>query len=171
MDDVHDSPHSPDRVSELELADLDDVADRDELRRRYDILLQEIRISLPGVQILLAFLLTVPFAQRFGDLDVWGRRAFGLALTSAMLSVICLVTPSILHRVGTRTARSDRLRWSIRAMLAGLGLLAIALVAAMWSVARFVFGNAAGWWLTVPVVVFIAFAWVVLPFALRRHPH
>jgi Family of unknown function (DUF6328) len=164
----HESAPSAPPDSDKDLSELDDEADRDELRRRYDILLQEIRISLPGVQILLAFLLTVPFAQRFGELDVWGRRAFGLALTSAMLSVICLVTPSLLHRLGTRTARSARLRWSIRAMLVGLALLATALVAAMWSVARFVFGDALGWWLTMPVVIFFTAAWVVLPLTLRR---
>jgi Family of unknown function (DUF6328) len=171
MEDGHESARSARPDSEKDIAELDDEADRDELRRRYDILLQEIRISLPGVQILLAFLLTVPFAQRFGDLDVWGRRAFGLALTSAMLSVICLVTPSMLHRLGPRTARSDRLRWSIRAMLLGLTLFATALVAAMWSVARFVFGDTTGSWLTVPVVAFFTAAWVVLPLTLRKHKY
>jgi hypothetical protein len=168
MDD--DAGHATDSIpdSEKSLADLDDELDRDELRRRYEVLLQELRVSLPGVQILLAFLLTVPFAQRFGDLDTWGRRAYGVSLASAMLSVICLITPSMLHRVGPRTARSDRLRWGIRAMLAGLTLFAVALVSAMWAVARFVFDDTVGWWLTVPVVVLFVLAWIVLPMSFRR---
>ena len=157
--------------SEKNVKQLDDIADRVELRNRYDLLLQEVRVALPGVQILLAFLLNIPFAQQFDDLDTWGRRAYGVALTSSMLSVICLVTPSMLHRLGMRTARSDRLRWSIRAMLLGLTLLATALVAAMWSVARFVFGDTTGWLLTVPVVIFFIAAWVVLPLTLRTRKH
>ncbi len=52
--------------------DLDDMADRDVLRNRYEVLLQELRASLPGVQILSAFLLTAPFSQRFDELDDLG---------------------------------------------------------------------------------------------------
>ena len=48
-------------------------ADREELRTRYQMLLQELRVVLPGVQVLMAFLQTAPFAQRFGDLDDLGR--------------------------------------------------------------------------------------------------
>jgi Family of unknown function (DUF6328) len=51
--------------SDEDTEDLDDVADREELRQRYYGLLQELRVVLPGVQVLLAFLLTAPFAQRF----------------------------------------------------------------------------------------------------------
>ncbi len=57
------------------VAELDDEADRDELRRRYYGLMQELRVLLPGVQILVAFLLTVPFATRFGNV---GRVREGL---------------------------------------------------------------------------------------------
>ena len=99
---------------------LDDDADRPELRQRYYGLLQELRVVLPGVQVLLAFLLTVPFAQRFNELDAAGRRAFQVALTGSMLSVIFLLGPTFLHRFGERRARRDRLLWSIRLMVVGL---------------------------------------------------
>src|SRR2546423_9710865 len=118
--------------SEKEPDELHDVEDRPELRNRYDLLLQEVQVSLPGVQILLAFLLTVPFSQRFGDLDRWGRGAFAVALCASMVSVVSLLTPTLLHRLGLRTARADRLRWSIRFEVTGLLSLAVALVAAMW---------------------------------------
>jgi len=74
---------------------LDEEADRDELRQRHYGLLQELRVVLPGVQVLLAFLLTVPFAARFTELDDAGRRAFEIALTSSMLSVVFLLGPSL----------------------------------------------------------------------------
>jgi hypothetical protein len=155
--------------SEKQTSELDDVADRDELRKRYDMLLQELRVTLPGVQVLTAFLLTAPFSQRFGELDLWGRRAYGAALASSMISVIFLLAPAVLHRLGERRARSARLRWSIRLMLAGLFLLGLALVSAMWSVARFVFGTGTAWWLTGPMIVLIVSVWIVLPFTLRRN--
>jgi Family of unknown function (DUF6328) len=149
--------------SEKEPGELHDVEDREELRNRYNLLLQEVRVSLPGVQILLAFLLTVPFSQRFGELDSWGRGAYAVALGSSMVSVVSLLTPTLLHRLGARTARADRLRWSIRMQVLGLLSLALALVAAMWGVARFVFSDAVAWWLTVPMVILMVLCWGVLP--------
>ncbi len=154
--------------SEKNVNQLDDVADRAELRNRYDLLLQEVRVALPGVQILLAFLLTVSFQQRFEDLDTWGRRAYGVALTGSMLSVVCLLTPAVLHRLGQRTARADRLRWSIRLQVLGLVFLGAALIAGLWGVARFVFGNGLAWCITLPTTVLVLICWVVLPLSLRR---
>ena len=155
--------------SEKDSRELDDVADRDELRSRYDMLLQEIRVVLPGVQVLSAFLLTAPFSQRFGDLDRWGRGAFGVALTSSMLSVILLLGPTLLHHLGDRNARSHRLSLSIVLLLLGLAALAVALLTALWGVSRFVFGTATAWAITAPVALAIVVVWLVLPRLLRRH--
>ena len=155
--------------SEKDSRELDDVTDRSELRSRYDMLLQEIRVVLPGVQVLSAFLLTAPFSQRFGELDRWGKVAFGTALTSSMLSVILLLGPTLLHHLGERTARSQRLGGSIVLLLLGLAALAVALLSALWGVSRFVFGTAIAWSITSPVVVAIAVVWLVLPQLLRRH--
>ena len=154
-------------ASDEDSEDLDDVVDRDELRQRYYGLLQELRVVLPGVQVLLAFLLTVPFAQRFSELDVWGRRAFELALTSSMFSVIFLIGPTFLHRLGERRARSARLQWSIRMLVTGIVLLGVSLVTAMWSVARFVFGTSTAWRLTIPIVVTMVALWLILPMTLH----
>jgi len=133
------------------------------------MVLQEIRIVLPGVQVLSAFLLTAPFSQRFTDLDTWGRRAFGVALTSSMLSVILLMGPTLLHHLGERTARSARLRRSIALLLLGLASLSVALLSALWGVSRFVFGTGIAWALTVPVTVVLIIVWLVLPRSLERH--
>jgi len=153
---------------EKDAGELDDIADREELRSRYELLLQEIRVSLPGVQILLAFLLTAPFSQRFGDVDSWGRAAYGIALGSSLVSVVCLLTPTVLHRFGARTAR---LVWSIRLEVAGLLALAVALVAATWGVSRYVFNSAVGWTVTGGAVALFLVCWVALPRRLRRRWH
>jgi O-antigen/teichoic acid export membrane protein len=156
---------------ERDAGELDDIADRQELRSRYELLLQEVRVSLPGVQILLAFLLTAPFSPRFGDVDSWGRLAYGIALASSLVSVVCLLTPTVLHRLGERTARAERLVWSIRLEVAGLLAVAVALVAATWGVSRYVFNSAVGWIVTGGAVALILVCWVVLPRRLRRRWH
>lgn len=146
-----------------DLHELNDRDDREELRTRYYGLLQELRVVLPGVQVLVGFQLTVPFAQRFPELDDWGRFAYGVSLISALLSVICLLTPTVYHRIAKRTERTARLRWGIRMTVTGVLLLAVALVAGLWCVSRLVFGFRAAWVLTVPVAVVIVVLWILLP--------
>ncbi len=159
----HEFPHS-----DLDVAQLDDESDRDELRSRYYGLLQEVRVILPGVQVLLAFLLTVPFANRFGELDTFGRTLFGIALVSALLSVISLLTPTVFHRIALRTHRKIRLQWGIRFTLAGLFLLATALLSALWCVSRFIFGPDTAQLLVFPVAAAVFLVWIVLPLAVGR---
>ncbi len=158
-----DFPHS-----DLDVEELDDELDRDELRSRYYGLLQEVRVILPGVQVLLAFLLTVPFANRFGKLDTFGRTLFGVAMVSALCSVISLLTPTVFHRVAERTRRKARLEWGIRFTLAGLGLLALALVSGLWCVSRFIFGAGTAALIVIPVTVGIVLVWIVLPLVVGR---
>jgi len=93
---------SSDTSDDRGLHQLDDRLDREELRNRYAILLQELRVALPGVQVLVGFLLTVPFANRFPELDEGGRAAYGIALIASLLSVVCLLTPTVYHRVADR---------------------------------------------------------------------
>jgi membrane protein YdbS with pleckstrin-like domain len=85
-----------------------------------------------------------------------------------MLSVLALLTPTILHRVGERTARVARLRWSIRLQVSGLFLLGVALMTALWGVARFVFGATTSWLVVTPVFVVLIVLWVIVPLLVRR---
>ena len=57
-------------------------------------LLQELRIALPGVQILFAFLLTVPFAQGFEKVTSFQRTLFFVSLLATAASTICLIAPT-----------------------------------------------------------------------------
>ncbi len=156
------------RSAERDAKELDDVADRDELRKRYEMLLQELRVVLPGVQVLMAFLLTAPFAQRFTDLDDIGRRSYLIALVSALGSTICLLTPTVFHRVAERTARRARLVWSVRLAVVGMVLLAVALTTASWCITRLVFGTAAATVVAVCAVTAFVGVWVVLPLSVGR---
>src|SRR6478735_12349109 len=135
-------------------AELDDAQDREELRRRYDMLLQELRVLLPGVQILVAFLLTAPFAQGFDQVDELGRVLYGVALTFGLFAIVAFTTPIALHRFGERTARSSRLVLSIRATRGGIGFLGVSLLSAFAVIVRVVYDSlAAGLMLTIVIVV------------------
>jgi hypothetical protein len=150
-------------VDDRPAGELDDELDRDELRQRYYGLLQEVRVLLPGVQILVAFLLTVPFDSAFRNLDALGRDLYGISLGCGFVAVIALVTPIALHRMGPRRSRSERLVWSIRLCRVGLGFLGASLTAGLVLVTRDVFGDATAAVAGAACLVLIVGAWVVLP--------
>jgi hypothetical protein len=156
---------SADRFGDVPVHELDEgnPAHHEELRQRYYGLLQELRVLLPGVQVLVAFLLTAPFAARFPELDQTGRTLFGVSLWAGIMAVVSFVSPTVFHRIGGRTLRAERLSWGIRTTRAGLLFLAVALLAASLVVTRFVFDD----WVAVVFVGSIAAgmlaAWVAVP--------
>jgi hypothetical protein len=143
--------------------DLDDQRDRDELRRRYYGLVQELRVLLPGTQVLVAFLLTVPFDNRFQELDALGERLFGVALGAGALAIISLIAPTAFHRYGHRRSRVSRLLWSIRLLRIGLALLAVSLLASLTVVIRLIFGDTAALISAVLLAACLVFLWIVVP--------
>jgi hypothetical protein len=156
--------------ADVAASQLDDTEDRDELRRRYYGLMQELRVLLPGVQILVAFLLTAPFASRFPDLDETGRVLYGVALCAGTASIVAFATPTVIHRVGDRRARSARLAWSVQLGRFGLACFGLALGAARMVVARFVFSPTTSVVIGAAVVVTILVAWVAMPLAVGGRP-
>jgi hypothetical protein len=115
------------------------------------------------VQVLVAFLLTVPFSDRFEDLDSVGRSSYLVSLLAALVATVCFIAPTAQHRTGPRAARSVRVTWAVRMTRAGLTFTAIALAAATYCVTRFVFANALAAWLTSALTAVIVISWVVLP--------
>ena len=154
--------------SETPANQLDDERDREELRNRYYGLMQELRIVLPGVQVLVAFLLTVPFAQGFAEIDDFSRGLFGAALVAAILSVVAFITPTAMHRFGDRTARGERLQISIITTRVGLLLLAIAMTLSLAVVSRFLYDGIITVLLVAVIVVAVVALWIVTPLATRR---
>jgi hypothetical protein len=151
--------------SRTSAAGLDDEQDRSELRSRYYGLLQELRVVVTGVQVLLAFLLAVPFAQRFGELDSTAQAWFGVALTSATISVILFVTPTAMHRFGRRTARGERLAISIVVTRIGMVFLAVAILSSFGVVVSFLFGGPVPALLVALIAVTIVVLWIAVPIA------
>jgi Family of unknown function (DUF6328) len=81
----------------------DEKDDRDETRserldRNWNDMLQELRVVQTGVQLLSGFLLTLPFTERFKDLDVWQERLYLALVLTAGLAVGATLTPIMVHR-------------------------------------------------------------------------
>jgi hypothetical protein len=119
-------------------------------------LLNELRVALPGVQILFAFLLTVPFTQRFPELTAFQRDVFYITLLATTLSTGCLIAPSAAHRL--RFHQGDR-EWLIesgnRLLIAGLGFLAIAIGSAFLLITDLLFTGVRVW-------IYSGLAWAVI---------
>ena len=130
--------------------------------------MQELRVLLPGVQILVAFLLTAPFALRFDDVDRTGRAFYGLAMGAGTAAIICFVTPTAIHRVGRRRSRRSRLVWSVRLLRIGLALFGLALSNALALVARLVYGETESLIVGATCLGLVAAMWVVLPWIAGR---
>jgi Family of unknown function (DUF6328) len=87
------------------------VAETSEQRHNPELieLLNELRVALPGVQVLFAFLLAVPLANGFPKLSQTGRDVYFAAFIATALSIVLLIAPSSYHRLrGDSTTRSGR---------------------------------------------------------------
>ncbi len=148
----------------------DDDRGREEKRRDRQILelLNELRVALPGVQILFAFLLTVPFAQRFGQLTPFQRDVYYVTLMVTALSTACLIAPSAAHRL--RFHQGER-AWIVESAntltIVGLCFLALAISGAVLLITDIMFDGARVWIYSAVVWVTIAALWFIRP--LTRH--
>jgi amino acid transporter len=126
-------------------------------------LLNELRVALPGVQVLFAFLLAVPFANGFPKLGELDRHVFFVAFIATALSTVCLIAPSSYHRLRWRDHDKERMlvvsNWLT---IAGLVFLAVAITAVVFVITDFLFHGA---W-AVAFTALVAAAFLVLWFAL-----
>ena len=127
-------------------------------------LLAELRVALPGVQILFAFLLTVPFSAGFDRTTPFQRDVLFVTLMLTALSTACLIAPSAAHRL--RFHKGDR-AWIIesanRMTIAGLVLLAGAMVCAVLLITDVLFDGARVWIYSGVFAVAICALWFLRP--------
>jgi small-conductance mechanosensitive channel len=138
------------------------------VNRDLEQMLQELRVVLPGVQVLLAFLLTAPFQQRFAELLPNVRNVYFAAVCCAVMAVALLIAPSAHHRLTFRREEKERLLITgNRLAVIGTMFLAAAIVLAFYVVAHALFG--AGQALASALVAAVVFAtvWYLLPFTRR----
>ena len=139
-----------------------------DLDRELIELLNELRVALPGVQVLFAFLLAVPFTQRFPQVTSLQKDAFFLAVICTAISTVLLIAPSSYHRIQWRQRDKERmLETSNRLAIAGTFFLAVAMTAVVFLITDLIFGNATTAIATAAIALLFAWFWYGLPIMRR----
>jgi Flp pilus assembly protein TadB len=125
----------------------DGTQDRESPKQRIDRelieLLNELRVALPGVQVLFAFLLTMPLTQRFGDLTSAQRVVYFGTLLSTAIATAFLMTPTAYHRLRFREADKERLlRVGNRAAVTGIAFMMVSIGGAVFLIADLLYHSA-----------------------------
>jgi hypothetical protein len=137
------------------------------LDRNLGELLQELRVVIPGVQVLFAFLLTVPFQERFTEINAFQRDVYFTTLMCTAISAILLMSPTAYHRLTFRYQQKRRLVfYSNRFAIIGLTFLAAAMTGALLLVTDVLFSTTASAVVVGLTVTGILVLWYALP--LRR---
>lgn len=138
------------------------------LDRNLGELLQELRVALPGVQVLFAFLLAVPFQQNFTKITAFQERVYFATLLLTALSAALLITPSAYHRMTFRYQQKDHLVFlANRLAIAGLGALALAMTGAIVLITDVLFGATATIVAGVSALLVFVVLWYLLPLKRR----
>ena len=145
------------------------MPESEEERRNRELieLLNELRVALPGVQVLFAFLLAVPFANGFPRLGGLDRDIFFVAFITTALSTALLIAPSSYHRLRWRAGDKERMLVISNALtIAGTAFLALAMTGVVFLISDLLFGIAAA--IPVAAAAGAAFAWFWYALPLSR---
>jgi hypothetical protein len=146
----------------------DDVS---EFEREWIELLNEVRVVLPGVQLLFAFLFTAPFTERFGRVSPLVHAGFFVSFVATTGACAFLVAPSVYHRLHWRRDvldKEDMLQTCNRLAITGVVLLALAMSSAVFVLSSLVFGGPVTVVTTGVALSAFGWLWFVLPLS-RRH--
>jgi hypothetical protein len=142
----------------------DQESKSEQLDRELGELLQELRVALPGVQVLFAFLLTVPFSQGFQRMTEFQRDLyFGVLLATAVTSVM-FIAPSSYHRIRWRDFDKEKLiSTSTRLTIVGIFFLALAVAGAVYLIGDVMFGAGVAAVSTAVIAALLIWFWFGLP--------
>ncbi len=150
------------------MATTTDESHEERLNRELIELLNELRVALPGVQVLFAFLLTVPFSSRFAQLTDAQHAVYFATFVGTTIATALLMAPTAYHRIRFRQGDKERmLRTSNRFAITGLGFLAISISLAVALTADLVFGFVAGVSSGALAMVLTVWVWFAIPLSRR----
>jgi peptidoglycan/LPS O-acetylase OafA/YrhL len=150
-----------------------DETEQQRLDRNLGELLQELRVALPGVQVLFAFLLVVPFNQRFPDITGFQRTVYFITLLLATGASACLIAPTAHHRIEFRTQDKKRIVFAATKLaIVGLALLAAAMTGAVMLITDIVYHTTVVVIVATAVALLFATLWFAWPIKrlLDNHP-
>ena len=144
---------------------IDEQADR-----KWNDLLQELRVMQTGTQLIAGFLLTLPFQSKFDELDTYQRTLYLVIVVVALLTTALVVTPIAVHRrISGRHVKQRLVRVAelfVAGVLSGIGLLLVGISMFVFDV---VLGRAAGIVVGVPLLVVVLLLLVGVPERMLRH--
>ncbi len=141
-----------------------DESEAERLDRNLGELLQELRVALPGVQVLFAFLLAVPFQQNFSEITSFQEMVYFATLLCTAVSAALLIAPTAYHRVTFRLQRKEELvLLANRFAILGLGFLALAMTGAIMLITDFLFGALATAVTSFGAAAMFAVLWYLMP--------
>jgi len=142
--------------------------EKERLDRNLIELLNELRVALPGVQVLFAFLLTVPFTQRFSSLTSGQETIYYGTLVCTAISTALLIAPSAHHRINFRQQEKHYIVFlANRLTIAGLAFLALAMSGVMLLITDILYGTTATIVAATATVLVFTVLWYVMPLVRR----
>jgi hypothetical protein len=132
-------------------------------------LLNELRVALPGVQTLFAFLLIVPFSNGWQQTTDFQRGVYLVAVLSTALSALLLIAPAAHHRLEFRERdREGLLRLANRLAIGGNAALAVAMSAAVFLILDVILGRGPALALGALTAVSYPAVWFLIPLLRNR---
>ena len=148
-----------------------DENEKERVDRELIELLNELRVALPGVQVLFAFLLILPFQQRFGESTPEDKAVYTVALLLSGLAAAMLIAPSMYHRLNFRRGKKESMLFDANKLLiAGTISLGLGVACCVYLVIDIVYGGTAAVVATVATLVAYAALWLALPLYRRGDP-
>jgi VIT1/CCC1 family predicted Fe2+/Mn2+ transporter len=140
------------------------VPEESRLDRELIELLNELRVALPGVQVLFAFLLAVPFTQRFEEITELQKYTFFVALLATMAGTVLMIAPTAYHRLRFRDHDKERmLHTANRLAVGGTVFLALAMTATVFLITDMLFKSVVTALVTAATAALFAWFWYGLP--------
>ena len=142
--------------------------EKERLDRNLLELLNELRVALPGVQVLFAFLLTVPFTQRFTTLTETQETVYYITLLATTASAVLLIAPSAHHRINFRQQDKHYIVFlANRLTIVGLAFLAGAMSGVVWLITDLLYGSTATAVASAATALAFLLLWYVIPVVRR----
>jgi hypothetical protein len=146
-----------------------DESPKQRLDRELIELLNEVRVALPGAQVLFAFLLVLPFQGRFTELTGLQKDLYAGALMTSAAAIALLIAPSSYHRINfRRPMKEGMIRWANSLLIVGMALAAVGVTLAVALVIDVALGDLPALILAGGTAVWFAWFWFVVPLLRRR---
>ena len=142
---------------------------QDDVDEQFRALMEGLRTTIPGVMTLFAFLLILPFQNRYAEVTAFQEKIYFGTLICTSIATVCLIAPPVRHRLLFRQGVKDWILFdSNRVVQVGFGFLAVAIVGVIFLIGDFIYDSAAGGLAAAGIAVVLVWLWFGSPLVERR---